>query len=120
MALNTLAHVLKCHETSTAPIWLPFPWQKDVCKCCITSTWSHYVDTSSLCRDLEVPADASSLAQEKGFEIKAYSIGAAKEQTHPPRLVRVAVVQNAIVRPTTDPVKEQVGLNWSVMHTLLE
>ena len=63
--------------------------------------------------------DASSLAQEKGFEIKAYSIEAAKEQTRPPRLIRVAVVQNAIVRPTTDPVKEQVGKNYPApcMHS---
>ena len=55
-----------------------------------------------------MPAEASSLADEKDFEIKAYSIGAAKEQTRPPRLVKIAVVQNAIVRPTTDPIKDQV------------
>ena len=38
-----------------------------------------------------------------------YRIAAASEQVRPPRLVRVAVVQNGIVRPTTDPVKEQVN-----------
>ena len=60
------------------------------------------------CRSLEVPASAQKLADEKNFEIKMCRIGAASEQIRPPRLVRVAVVQNAIVRPTTDPVKEQV------------
>lgn len=38
-----------------------------------------------------------------------YRIGAAAEQVRPPRLVRIAMVQNGIIRPTTDPVKEQVG-----------
>ena len=62
----------------------------------------------TVCRSLEVPASAQKLADEKNFEIKMYRIGAASEQVRPPRLVRVAVVQNGIVRPTTDPVKEQV------------
>ena len=61
------------------------------------------------CRSLEVPASAQKIADEKEFDIKMYRIGAAAEQVRPPRLVRVAVVQNGIVRPTTDPVKEQVG-----------
>ena len=65
--------------------------------------WSAYFP-----RVLELPSEACSLAQEKDFEIKAYGIGAAKEQTNPPRLVRVAVVQNVILRPTTDPIKDQV------------
>ena len=56
-----------------------------------------------------MPAGAQKLADEKNFEIKIYRIGAACEQVRPPRLVRVAVVQNGIVRPTTDPVKEQVS-----------
>ena len=61
------------------------------------------------CRAMEVPAEAQKLADEKDFEIKMYRIGAGAEQLRPPRLVRVAVVQNSIVRPTTDPVKDQVG-----------
>ena len=47
-----------------------------------------------------------------------YRIGAAAEQIRPPRLVRVAVVQNAVVRPTTDPVKEQV--NYSTAQVFIE
>ena len=65
-------------------------------------------DVLSPCRSMEVPSEAQKLADEKDFEIKMYRIGAATEQLRPPRLVRVAVVQNAVIRPTTDPVKEQV------------
>lgn len=60
-----------------------------------------------------MPTEAQKLADEKDFEIKMYRIGAAAEQVRPPRLVRVAVVQNAIVKPTTDPVKEQVGTKFN-------
>ena len=60
------------------------------------------------CRCLDLPDRALSLAEEKNFEIKAYSIGAAKEQTRPSRLVRIAVVQNSIVLPTSVHVKDQV------------
>ena len=68
---------------------------------------------------MEVPSEAQKLADEKDFEIKMYRIGAAEEQLRPPRLVRVAVVQNAIVRPTTDPVKEQVCVVWGIRETEL-
>lgn len=61
-----------------------------------------------MCRSIEVPNEAQKIADEKNFEIKIYRIGASSEQVRPPRLVRVAVIQNSIVRPTTDPVKEQV------------
>lgn len=57
---------------------------------------------------LPIPEEALKLGEDKDFEVKAYKITAAQEQTRAPRLVRVAVVQNHIVRPTTDPVAEQV------------
>ena len=62
----------------------------------------------SIPRPLEIPADAQKLADEKNFEVKGYRVGAAPEQCRPPRRVRIALVQNAIVRPTTDPIEEQV------------
>ena len=62
-------------------------------------------------RALEIPADAQKLADEKNFEVKGYRVGAAPEQSRPPRRVRIALVQNAIVRPTTDPIEEQVCLS---------
>ena len=72
-------------------------------------------------RRLEIPAKASSLAKDKNFEVKAYMLGAAKEQGRLPRLVRVALVQNAIVSPTTDPVKDQVSTDYSMaMKSMLQ
>ena len=59
-------------------------------------------------RELAVPEEAKRLAEEQNFELKSYRFGAAKEQTRAPRPVRIAVVQNAIVKPTTAPVTEQV------------
>lgn len=60
-------------------------------------------------RKLEIPDEVTALATEKDFEVKLFGIGASPEQTRPPRKVRVAVVQNSIVRPTTDPIKDQVS-----------
>lgn len=53
--------------------------------------------------------EAKELANEKSFELKAFAFGAAQEQTRSPRLVRIGLVQNQIVRPTTDPILEQVS-----------
>ena len=33
--------------------------------------------------------------------------GAIEEQLRPPRIVRVAIIQNSIVLPTTEPIREQ-------------
>ncbi len=51
------------------------------------------------------------MADGKDFEVKVFGIGASPEQTRPPRRVKVAVVQNAIVLPTTDPIKDQVRVS---------
>lgn len=60
-------------------------------------------------QELKVPAEALAIADEKDFEVKVCGIGASPEQTRPPRKVKVAVVQNAIVKPTTDPIKDQIA-----------
>ena len=57
---------------------------------------------------LDIPGEAKKLADESNFEVKGYRFGAAPEQGRPPRIVKIALVQNAIVRPTTDPVEDQV------------
>ncbi|XP_077995265.1 beta-ureidopropionase-like [Glandiceps talaboti] len=57
---------------------------------------------------LDIPAEALKLAEEKKFEIQGYCMTAAKEQLRPPRVVRVGLIQNKIVLPTTAPVLEQV------------
>ncbi|KAF8364479.1 upb-1 [Pristionchus pacificus] len=46
-------------------------------------------------------------AAAKGIELKGYRIPAAPEQMRAPRLVKVAAIQNAIVLPTTAPIKDQ-------------
>ncbi|XP_062506815.1 beta-ureidopropionase-like [Corticium candelabrum] len=56
---------------------------------------------------LEFPADASHSADTKGFELAGYRFSAAVEQERDPRIVRVGLVQNRIVLPTTAPVAEQ-------------
>ena len=58
-------------------------------------------------RKLEFPADASHSADTKGFELAGYRFSAAVEQERDPRIVRVGLVQNRIVLPTTAPVAEQ-------------
>ena len=55
-----------------------------------------------------MPEEATRLAEEGKFELKAFSFGAAREQTRAPRLVRIGLIQNKIVRPTTDPILDQV------------
>ena len=76
---------------------------------CTSHTHTH--THACTCRPLEIPPEAQKLADEKLFELKGYRLTAAPEQTRPPRVVKVAVVQNAIVRPTSDPVVEQVRGN---------
>jgi beta-ureidopropionase len=57
--------------------------------------------------ELTIPPEAVTLSEEKDFEIKAYRITTAPESTKKPRLVKLGLVQNKIVLPTTDPVEEQ-------------
>ena len=63
----------------------------------------------SLHRPLELHEEAVKLAKEGNFEVSGYTFTARKEETQSPRVVRFAVVQNEIVKPTTAPVIEQVS-----------
>ena len=58
---------------------------------------------------LPPPAEATDLATQHGdFELKIYRhTYSSAWQTRKPRIVRAAVIQNAIVKPTTAPVEEQ-------------
>mmetsp|Transcript_14 Transcript_14/g.15 ORF Transcript_14/g.15 Transcript_14/m.15 type:complete len:389 (-) Transcript_14:24-1190(-) len=56
---------------------------------------------------LSVPEDVLELSKQHDFEIKGFKLPCAKEQMRQQRLVRVAVIQNSIVKPTTDPLEEQ-------------
>jgi len=56
---------------------------------------------------LPLSQEAHNLAEEHNYDIKAYKFEAAPEQLRKPRLVRIGLIQNAIVLPTTAPVLEQ-------------
>lgn len=56
---------------------------------------------------LEVPAAVKAAAQDKNFEVALYRTPCPVMHMTEPRRVRMAVVQNAIVLPTTAPLKEQ-------------
>jgi len=62
-----------------------------------------------LSRELDLPASAVAKARDGNFEISGYVIDAPLESLRAPHVVRVAVIQNKIVLPTTDPVLKQVG-----------
>ena len=55
-------------------------------------------------RNLELPTDAVAGLD---AELKGYRFDAAVENLRPPRRVRVGLIQNRIVLPTTAPVLEQ-------------
>lgn len=56
---------------------------------------------------INIPFDVQKYADERDFEVAAYRFTAAPEQRRNPRIVRVGVIQNQILKPTTDPVLEQ-------------
>lgn len=58
-------------------------------------------------RKLQLPIEAVELSEIENFDLQAYGIDAAEEQTRNKRLVRVAAIQNQIVLPTTAPVTKQ-------------
>ncbi|PIK61306.1 putative beta-ureidopropionase isoform X2 [Apostichopus japonicus] len=58
-------------------------------------------------KDLELPSEVTDIASKHDFEVKAFQMDAGKEQLRPPRTVRIGLIQNKIVLPTSAPVQEQ-------------
>ena len=58
---------------------------------------------------MPVSEQTAAAAKSKGFEVKAYRIPSSAEQLRAPRLVRVGLIQNKIVLPTTAPIGDQVA-----------
>mmetsp|Transcript_35047 Transcript_35047/g.56712 ORF Transcript_35047/g.56712 Transcript_35047/m.56712 type:complete len:409 (+) Transcript_35047:164-1390(+) len=57
---------------------------------------------------IQVPENVQALAADGAFEVKAFKFdNAVPEQLRPRRLVRLGLVQHAIVKPTTDPLQDQ-------------
>eukprot|EP00033_Pygsuia_biforma_P000301 GCRY01000368.1.p1 GENE.GCRY01000368.1~~GCRY01000368.1.p1 ORF type:complete len:442 (-),score=82.47 GCRY01000368.1:30-1262(-) len=72
------------------------------------------------CEVLPLSDEAKNLSEEKDFEIKAFKVNAAKEHFRAPRLVRVGLIQNAIVKPTTAPLNEQYEAIRDRVTTMIE
>jgi len=58
---------------------------------------------------LDIPSEAEKKANELNFQLCGYKFTAAPEATRSPRIVRIGLVQNRIVVPTTAPVTEQAS-----------
>jgi beta-ureidopropionase len=58
-------------------------------------------------RPVSFADEVNRLATEHDFEVKGYIFESEKEQIRAEKRVRVAVIQNAIVLPTSDPVEDQ-------------
>jgi len=56
---------------------------------------------------LNVSHDAQAIANENHFEIQASRFRAIPEQLRAPRIVKIGLVQNSVVLPTTDPLLDQ-------------
>ncbi|XP_013114540.2 beta-ureidopropionase [Stomoxys calcitrans] len=69
---------------------------------------------------LPLPMEATKLAAEHGFELKAYRIGAKQEQMRKPRLVKVGAIQNSIVLPTDAPLEKQRDAIWQKVTTMIK
>jgi len=62
---------------------------------------------SSPFRCLGIPDSALEFAKQKNFELRGYVISAKPEQLRPARIVRVGIIQNKILLPTTAPLADQ-------------
>jgi hypothetical protein len=56
---------------------------------------------------LGLPDKLLEVAKSGDFDLQAYQFRAAAEQLRQPRIVRVGLIQNAVVAPTTAPYGEQ-------------
>lgn len=58
-------------------------------------------------KNLEIPDEAQKVALDKNLELKGYVFEAEPEDLRAPQTVKVGIVQNAIVEPTTAPISQQ-------------
>ena len=58
-----------------------------------------------------LPSSALEKAKSGDFDVCGYQFDAQSESTRQPRVVRVGLIQNKIVRPTTDSIPQQVSVN---------
>jgi len=70
--------------------------------------------------EIQLPEKTLSIAKEKGFDLQCYKISAQQEQLRPPRIVRIAAIQNEIKKSTTAPVIEQRNAIWHRIDEILQ
>ncbi|XP_076307008.1 beta-ureidopropionase pyd3 isoform X2 [Tachypleus tridentatus] len=58
-------------------------------------------------QNLDLPKSALKLALDNDFELQGYGIPAIPEEMRPPRVVRIGVIQNQVVLPTSAPIVSQ-------------
>ncbi len=58
-------------------------------------------------RAIKIPQKALEISGHTSFEIKGYVFSALKEELRKPRIVRIGIIQNKIVLPTTAPLADQ-------------
>lgn len=69
---------------------------------------------------VEVTEPAASLAAKHGFEVKAFAFPSTSEQLRSARPVRVGLIQNSIVLPTTAPVAAQYEAIERKIETMID
>lgn len=74
----------------------------------------------SHCRSLTLGSRAEDIARENDFQLAGYKFRAESEDTRSPRITRVGLVQNKIVKPTSDPVTVQRDALFDKMKGVLE
>nr|CAD7456530.1 unnamed protein product [Timema tahoe] len=69
---------------------------------------------------LDINVETKRLAEEHDFEIQSYNFEANVEQLRAPRIVKIGLIQNQIVLPTTSPVKAQQDALYNRIATLIK
>ena len=71
-------------------------------------------------RKLDIPSSVEHEAEKKDFEIAGYQFTAQREQTRQPRIVRVGIIQNKIILPTSAPITQQVMNSYTCVVSVHE
>ncbi|XP_022343798.2 beta-ureidopropionase-like [Crassostrea virginica] len=57
--------------------------------------------------ELSFSADVVNIVQNKNFDVKGYAFSAVKQKNQGKRIVRIGLIQNSVILPTTSPVEDQ-------------
>lgn len=79
-----------------------------------------FIPFCNIRKTLEIPKEASTIAQKNNFEVKGYVFDALPESTRSARIVRVGAVQNSIVLPTTASIQDQRNAIFDKVKALID